>query len=108
MQQVSAEMATVLRPGMGTAVTTTARGERGSPTIAVLPDEPSSEAPPAGDVIRIPGAVDELLFAPLTTLVGQLFGYHLGLAKGFNPDCLGTDDLSHARDWLTSFPLGTH
>jgi glucosamine--fructose-6-phosphate aminotransferase (isomerizing) len=82
--------------------------EGGSPTIAVLQDEPSSEAPPAGDVIRIPGAVDELLFAPLATMVGQLLGYHLGLAKGFNPDCLGTDDLSHARAWLTSFPFGTH
>lgn len=79
-----------------------------SPTIAVVQDEQGDGALPPGDVIRVPGAVDELLFAPIATIVGQLLGYHLGLAKGFNPDCLGTDDIGHARAWLTSFPFGTH
>jgi hypothetical protein len=62
----------------------------------------------ADEVIEIPGIVDELLIAPLSTIVGQLYGHSLGLAKGFNPDCLGTDDLKHARAWLVSFPFGSH
>jgi glucosamine 6-phosphate synthetase-like amidotransferase/phosphosugar isomerase protein len=52
--------------------------------------------------------VDELMLPIPGTVVGQLFGYYLGVAKGVNPDTLGTDQLSHTKAWLTAFPLGTH
>jgi glucosamine--fructose-6-phosphate aminotransferase (isomerizing) len=80
----------------------------GSPTIVVALENDKGARAQAEDAILIPGSPNELLVAPLTTIVGQLLGYHLGLAKGRNPDCLGTDDLAHARAWLTSFPFGTH
>lgn len=80
----------------------------GSPAIAVVTEGDIDATREADTSIVVPGTVDELLFAPLGTLVGQLLGYHLGLVKGFNPDCLGTDDLSHAKAWLVSFPFGTH
>jgi predicted NBD/HSP70 family sugar kinase/fructoselysine-6-P-deglycase FrlB-like protein len=82
--------------------------EGGSPAIAVLQDERTDGPTLTDEVVRVPGVVDELLFAPLATMVGQILGYHLGLAKGLNPDCLGTDEIGHARAWLASFPFGTH
>jgi glucosamine--fructose-6-phosphate aminotransferase (isomerizing) len=80
----------------------------GSPVVAVVLAEDSQISGEADDVIVVPGQVDELLFPPLGTIVGQLYGYYLGINKGLNPDTLGTDDINHARAWLTSFPLGTH
>jgi glucosamine--fructose-6-phosphate aminotransferase (isomerizing) len=80
----------------------------GSPAIGVVLEGDAGARRAADGIIEIPGRVDELLVAPLATIVGQLYGYSLGLAKGFNPDCLGTDDLDHARAWLVSFPFGSH
>jgi glucosamine--fructose-6-phosphate aminotransferase (isomerizing) len=80
----------------------------GSPVVAVVSEGDSAISRDADDIIRIPGKLDEMLFPPLGTMVGQVYGYYLGLSKGLNPDCLGTDKISHARAWLTSFPLGTH
>ena len=79
----------------------------GSPTIGVVVAGDDRIAYEADDVIVVP-SVDELLFPVSGTVVGQLFGYYLGVAKGVNPDTLGTDHLSHAKAWLTAFPLGTH
>lgn len=80
----------------------------GSPTVAVVNEGDTTAVREADDSIVVPGGLDELLFPPLATITGQLLGYHLGLAKGVNPDCLGTDDLGHALAWLVSFPFGTH
>jgi len=82
--------------------------EGGSPSIAVVVEGDGRISREADDAIVVPGPVGELAFPVLGTVVGQLYGYYLGLAKGFNPDCLGTDDLGHARAWLRAFPLGTH
>ncbi len=79
----------------------------GSPTIAVVVEGDDQIARNADDVIFVP-KVDELMLPIPGTVVGQLFGYYLGVAKGVNPDTLGTDQISHAKAWLTAFPLGTH
>jgi len=79
----------------------------GSPSIGVVTEGDERIAEDADDVIVVP-KVDETLFPIPGTVVGQLFGYYLGLAKGVNPDTLGTDQISHAKAWLTAFPLGTH
>ncbi|MER3417439.1 MAG: hypothetical protein C4297_14705 [Gemmataceae bacterium] len=80
----------------------------GSPAIAVVLEGDEVISRDADDVIVIPGPVDEMLVPPLGTIVGQIYGYYLGVNKGWNPDCLGTDDIAHARAWLTSFPFGSH
>lgn len=79
----------------------------GSPTIGVVVENDNRIAREAEDVIVVP-PVDEFLFPIIGTVVGQLFGYWLGVAKGVNPDTLGTDQLSHAKAWLTAFPFGAH
>lgn len=56
----------------------------------------------------LPDDLAEMLFPPLATIVFQLLGYYLAVERGYNPDTLRTDDLDHARAWLTAFPLGTH
>ncbi len=33
---------------------------------------------------------------------------YLGVERGYDPDTLRTDDLDHARAWLTAFPFGSH
>ncbi len=80
----------------------------GSPSIGVVVEGDRKIREDADDVIEFPEGVEEDLFPIPATVVGQLYGHYLGLEKGFNPDCLGTDRLSHAEAWLTSFPLGTH
>lgn len=79
----------------------------GSPSIGVVVESDDQIRRDADDCIVVP-EVDEMLFPIPGTVVGQLFGYYLGIAKGVNPDTLGTDQLSHAKAWLTAFPLGTH
>jgi glucosamine 6-phosphate synthetase-like amidotransferase/phosphosugar isomerase protein len=59
-------------------------------------------------VISVPADLDEILFPPLATIFFQLLGYYLGIERGCNPDTLRTDNLDHARAWLTSFPFGQH
>ena len=40
---------------------------------------------------------------------GAQFGaFLLGAERAINPDTLRTDDLDHARAWLTAFPFGSH
>jgi glucosamine--fructose-6-phosphate aminotransferase (isomerizing) len=80
----------------------------GSPVIVLVQDGDETISRDADDAVLVPGPLDEMLFPIPGTMFGQLYGYHLGVAKGLNPDTLGTDRISHARAWLTSFPLGTH
>jgi len=79
----------------------------GSPTIAVVVTGDNQTARDADAVINVPD-VSEFMIPIPGTVFGQLFGYYLGVAKNVNPDTLGTDQLSHAKAWLTAFPLGTH
>jgi glucosamine--fructose-6-phosphate aminotransferase (isomerizing) len=82
-----------------------AAGSRG---VALVNEDDRAIATDANDAIRVPGSLGEMFFPPLATIFAQTLGYYLGIERGFNPDTLRTDDLSHAVAWLTSFPLGTH
>ena len=80
----------------------------GSPSLALVVDGDDTVAPDATFVIAVPGTIDELLMPPLAAITFQLLGYYLGAVRGFNPDTLRTDDIDHARAWLTAFPFGSH
>lgn len=85
----------------------TARAAR-SPVLAVVAEGDAHIARTADHVIPLPAELPEILWPILATILFQLLGYHLGVRRGYNPDTLRTDDLDHARAWLTAFPLGTH
>ncbi len=80
----------------------------GSPSLALVVDGDDTVAPDATFVIAVPGTIGELLMPPLAAITFQLLGYYLGAERGFNPDTLRTDDIDHARAWLTAFPFGSH
>ena len=82
-----------------------AAGSRG---LALVQGGDETIARDADFVVSVPGELDEMLFPPLATIFFQLLGYYLGLERNYNPDTLRTDNLDHARAWLTSFPFGTH
>jgi glucosamine--fructose-6-phosphate aminotransferase (isomerizing) len=85
--------------------------EGGSPTIAVTWTDSSGArelAATCDHTIRLDPGLPELVVPIPMTLVFQLLGYYLGVARGFNPDTLRTDHEPNTRAWLTSFPLGTH
>lgn len=79
-----------------------------SPSLAIVIEGDETLAADASFVIAVPGQLGELLVPPVAAIVFQLFGYYLGAERGFNPDALRTDDLDHARAWLTAFPFGSH
>ena len=85
----------------------TARAAR-SPSLALVVEGDDAIAPDATFVIAVPGPLGEMLMPPLATIAFQLLGYYLGAERGYNPDTLRTDDLDHARAWLTAFPFGSH
>lgn len=80
----------------------------GSPSLALVVDGDDTVAPDATFVIVAPSTVGELLMPPLAAIAFQLLGYYLGAERGFNPDTLRTEDIDHARAWLTAFPFGSH
>ncbi len=84
--------------------------EAHAPTIAVTWSGGSTarELAAHADVSIPVGPASELVSVVPMTVVFQLLGYHLGVARGFNPDTLRTDHEPNARAWLTAFPLGTH
>jgi len=85
----------------------TARAAR-SPSLALVVEGDDTIAPDATFVIAVPGPLSEMLMPPLAAVAFQLLGYYLGAERGYNPDSLRTDDLDHARAWLTAFPFGSH
>ena len=85
----------------------TARAAR-SPTLALVVEGDDAIAPDATFVVAVPGPLGEMLMPPLAAIAFQLLGYYLGAERGYNPDTLRTDDLDHARAWLTAFPFGSH
>jgi glucosamine--fructose-6-phosphate aminotransferase (isomerizing) len=85
----------------------TARAAR-SPSLALVVDGDDAIAPDATFVIAVPGPLGEMLMPPLAAIACQLLGYYLGAERGYNPDALRSDDLDHARAWLTAFPFGSH
>ena len=87
-------------------VVRTARAAR-SPSLAVVVEGDDAIAPDASFVIAVPGPIGELLMPPLAAVAFQLLGYYLGAERGINPDTLRSDDLDHARAWLTAFPFGS-
>ncbi len=85
----------------------TARAAR-SPSLALVVEGDDTIAPDATFVIAVPRPLSEILMPPLAAVAFQLLGYYLGAERGYNPDSLRTDDLDHARAWLTAFPFGSH
>ena len=83
-------------------------GAARSPRLAVVVEGDDAIAPDASFVIAVPGPLGEMLMPPLAAIAFQLLGYYLGAERGYNPDTLRTDDLDHARAWLTAFPFGSH
>ena len=110
---LSGEVATIVIAPPGKAyprlhdAVRTARAAR-SPTLALVVEGDDAIAPDASFVIAVPGPLVEMLMPPLATIAFQLLGYYLGAQRGYNPDALRTDDLDHARAWLTAFPFGSH
>ena len=85
----------------------TARAAR-SPSLALVVEGDDAISTDATFVIAVPGPLGEMLMPPLAAIAFQLLGYYLGVERGYNPDTLRTDDLDHARAWLTAFPFGSH
>ena len=79
-----------------------------SPSLALVVEGDDAVAPDATFVIAMPPPLGEMLMPPLAAIAFQLLGYYLGAERGYNPDTLRTDDLDHARAWLTAFPFGSH
>lgn len=82
-----------------------------SPTVAVTwsgGEEAAALEAVAEHRITLAPPLPELISPIPMTLVFQLLGYYLGVARGYNPDTLRTDHEPNTRAWLTSFPLGTH
>jgi len=110
---LSTEVATVVvaPPGKSYSrvhdVVRTARAAR-SPSLALVVEGDDAVAEDASFVIAVPGPLGEMLAPPLAAIAFQLLGYYLGAQRGCNPDTLRTDDLDHARAWLTAFPFGSH
>ena len=88
-------------------VVRTARAAQ-SPSLALVVEGDDTIAPDSTFVIAVPGPLSEMLMPPLAAIAFQLLGYYLGAERGYNPDSLRTDDLDHARAWLTAFPFGSH
>ena len=85
--------------------------EGGSPTAAVTwsDGDGAEQLRTVADHAMVLSPVLPEIVSPIPmTLVFQLLGYYLGVARGFNPDTLRTDHEPNTRAWLTSFPLGTH
>jgi sugar/nucleoside kinase (ribokinase family)/fructoselysine-6-P-deglycase FrlB-like protein len=85
--------------------------EGGAPTVAVTWSNVGTAenlAAVADHRVALQPSVPEVVSPLAMTLVFQLLGYYLGVARGFNPDTLRTDHEPNTRAWLTSFPLGTH
>jgi len=79
-----------------------------SPSLALVVEGDDAIAPDATFVVAMPEPLGEMLMPPLAAIAFQLLGYYLGAERGYNPDTLRTDDLDHARAWLTAFPFGSH
>lgn len=86
------------REGLAPTVAVTWSGGDGAAELARHADHSVALSPP----------LPELISPIPMTLVFQLLGYYLGVARGYNPDTLRTDHPPNTRAWLTSFPLGTH
>jgi glucosamine--fructose-6-phosphate aminotransferase (isomerizing) len=85
--------------------------EGGSPTVAVTwtGTRGAAELAAVADThIPLRNSLPELISPIPLTMLFQLIGYHLAVARGRNPDTLMTDHEPNTRAWLTSFPLGTH
>ncbi len=85
----------------------TAKAAR-SPVVGVVAEGDEQISRVSDALILLPSSLPEVLWPILTTILFQLLGYYLGVRRGYNPDTLRTDDLDHARAWLTAFPLGMH
>jgi len=79
-----------------------------APSIAIVSESDSQVSKLVDDVIRLP-AEDEILFALLAILPGQLLPYWSAVELGdINPDCQRSNVAKYARVWHMLFPPGTH
>ena len=79
-----------------------------SPSIAAVSESDSEVSRLVDDVVRLP-TDDEVLFALLAILPGQLLPYWTAVEMGdVNPDCQRSNVAKYARVWHMLFPPGTH
>jgi glutamine---fructose-6-phosphate transaminase (isomerizing) len=79
-----------------------------SPSVAIVSEDDEEIAALVDDVIRLP-TDDEILFALLAILPGQLLPYWTAIELGdINPDCQRSNIPKYARVWNMLFPPGTH
>jgi len=79
-----------------------------APSIAIVSEGDSRVSKLVDDVIRLP-TEDEVLFALLAILPGQLLPYWSAVELGdVNPDCQRSNVAKYARVWHMLFPPGTH
>jgi glucosamine--fructose-6-phosphate aminotransferase (isomerizing) len=79
-----------------------------APSIAIVSEGDNQMSKLVDDVIRLP-TDDEILFALLAILPGQLLPYWSAVELGdINPDCQRSNIAKYARAWYMLFPPGTH
>jgi len=79
-----------------------------SPSVAIVSESDNEIAALVDNVIRLP-TDDEVLFALLAILPGQLLPYWTAVELGdINPDCQRSNIAKYARVWRMLFPPGTH
>lgn len=78
-----------------------------TPSVAIVSEEDIEVADRCDYVIRLP-ASDEVIFAVLAVLPGQLLPYWCGVGLGLNPDTQRSNIPKHAKVWNMLFPPGTH
>ena len=79
-----------------------------TPSVAIVSEGDREVSKLVDDVVRLP-ADDEVLFALLAILPGQLLPYWSAVELGgINPDCQRSNVAKYARVWHMLFPPGTH
>ncbi|HWP62623.1 MAG TPA: AMP-binding protein [Candidatus Binatia bacterium] len=78
-----------------------------TPSVAIVSEDDTEVADRCDYVIRLP-ASDEVIFAVLAVLPGQLLPYWCGVGLGLNPDTQRSNIPKHAKVWNMLFPPGTH
>lgn len=78
-----------------------------TPLVSIVSESETDIADISDYVVRIP-VEDEIIFAVLAVLPGQLLPYWTGVRAGLNVDTQRSNVPKHARVWNMLFPPGSH